>query len=114
MTATRSTSTPHEPGRYYYGAFDLVSVEDGRVSRWTTTVRGAKGILVAPSGVVLVGSYEAPWSASLWQLGNGELLNPRRVAVPSGGPTGRPEIAGRGSTLWLVDKGQCWKATLAP
>jgi len=46
-----------------YNSFDIIHARpDGPPRYWSNTVRGASGIVVAGDHVVLLGSYELPWT----------------------------------------------------
>lgn len=106
----------YEAWAYYLdGEFNLIQVRhDGRIERWETTVRGAKGVVVSEAGVLLVGTYDQPWAATLWQLGRGRLESP--VAVDVHIPKDRAgfahTLASRGDRIYALFSDACYVAVL--
>jgi len=71
--------------------------------------------VVGPAGIVLVGTYGGWSRANHWTLDTGALVGPRPViiAAPSGGQLpAAPRMVGRGDTLYFLDSGLCYAATL--
>lgn len=88
----------------YYTDFDLFRLNaDGRIHRWRVDARGPSVIACDGRRVLLVGGYESRTSATLWDLGEERLGDPRPVRLRLEGDSSDPEaIWGRGPVLHAI------------
>lgn len=91
---------------YYYTPFDLVRLEELRISgRWTAPVGGCNAFAVAEGHVLLHGGYEHRNDLVLCSLGAEEAAVVSRFSLrtPAGDPIAASRVAGRGDALYLLD-----------
>jgi hypothetical protein len=95
----------------YYTDFDLFRIDsDGGIHRWRVGARGPGVIACDGMHVLLVGGYESRLSATLWNLGEDRLGDPRPVRLRLEGDLSDPEaIWGRGPVHHAV-RGSTWFA----
>jgi len=95
----------------YYTDFDLFRIDsDGGIHRWRVGAGGPSVIACDGTRVLLVGGYESRLSATLWNLGEDRLADPRPVRLRLEGDLSDPEaIWGRGPTLHAI-RGSTWFA----
>jgi hypothetical protein len=87
---------------YYYTGFPVVRVTDGRVTGWSTTVRGAHHLLTNGYHCALVGEYDHPDRVTVGQLhatGRYEIRHRLRIRLPGDAELSGAELVGRGKRL---------------
>ena len=93
----------------YYTDFDLFRIDSkGGTRRWRVGARGPGLIACDGRQVLLVGGYESRMSATLWNLGDDRLIDPRPVRLRLESDPSEPEAMwGRGPVLHAV-RGSTW------
>jgi hypothetical protein len=101
---------------YLDDGFSLIQVRhDGRIERWETNVSGASGVVVSVAGVLLVGTYDQPLAATLFQLGRGRIEHPVAVDVliPNDRASLPHTLVSRGDRIYALFPDACYVAELA-
>jgi hypothetical protein len=98
----------------YYTDFDLFRIDsEGGARRWRVGARGPKVIACNGQQALLVGGYESRMSATLWNLGDERLIDPKPVGLRLEGDLLDPDAMwGRGPVLHAV-RGTTWYTSLS-
>jgi hypothetical protein len=93
---------------YMYPAMELAQVKPGGDLRtWRSPVEGARAVVVVDDRVLLVGSYENPWEASVWHLGSNKLEQGRPLRIEGPQFHDEAQLSARGSLLFAAADGLC-------
>lgn len=93
----------------YHTDFDLFRVDsDGGTRRWRVGARGPGAVACDGRQALLVGGYDSRMSATLWNLGDDRLTDPKPVRLQLEGDSLNPDAMwGRGPALHAV-RGSTW------